>query len=106
MHVRPFRLAITGDILNERGEDAYGGLPLNRLDMARHIEYRLLRDLSPQSGDSKFWQMFYSLEVTPAHLAGMDGLIVLRPWIKRAVLESARERLVVIGRSGAGYDKV
>jgi phosphoglycerate dehydrogenase-like enzyme len=104
--VRPFRLAITGDILNERGEDAYGGLPLNRLDAARHIEYRFLRDLSPQPGDSQFWQRFYSLEVTPAHLTGMDGLIVLRPWIRRPALESAREHLVVIGRSGAGYDKV
>ncbi|MGE5192332.1 MAG: NAD(P)-dependent oxidoreductase [Deltaproteobacteria bacterium] len=104
--MRAFRLAITGDILNERGEDAYGGLPLNLLDAAPHVEYHFLLDHAPTAGNSKYWQRFYSLEVTAAHLAGLDGLIVLRPWIRRPALQSARERLVVIGRSGAGYDKV
>jgi phosphoglycerate dehydrogenase-like enzyme len=104
--LRPFRLAITGDILNERGIDAYGGLPLELLDTAPHIEYEFLRDLAPRPGDTQYWQRFYSLEVLAEHLADRDGLVVLRPWIKRAALQSARERLVVIGRSGAGYDKV
>ena len=104
--MRPFRLAITGDILNERGEDAYGGLPLNLLDADPHVEYHFLFDHAPQPADSAYWQRFYSLEVTAAHIAGIDGLIVLRPWIRRPALESACERLVVIGRSGAGYDKV
>ena len=104
--MRPFRLAITGDFLNERGEDAYGGLPLHRLEAAPHVEYQFLQDHSPRAGDSQYWQRFYSLEVSPAHLSVRDGLIVLRPWIKRLALESARARLVVIGRSGAGYEKV
>ena len=104
--MRPFRLAISGDILNERGVDAYGGLPLSELDAAPNIEYAFLRDLAPRPGDRQYWQQFYSLEIKPAHLADLDGLVVLRPWIKREALASARERLVVIGRSGAGYDKV
>jgi phosphoglycerate dehydrogenase-like enzyme len=104
--LRRFRLAITGDILNDRGTDAYGGLPLDLLDAAPHIEYEFLRDLAPRPGDSQYWQRFYTLEILAEHLADRDGLVVLRPWIKRPALESARERLVVIGRSGAGYDKV
>jgi phosphoglycerate dehydrogenase-like enzyme len=104
--VRAFRLAITGDFLDERGEDAYGELPLGLLDAARHIKYRFLHDHAPRPGDSQYWQQFYSLAVTTAQLVDLDGLILLRPWIQRPALESARERLVVIGRSGAGYDKV
>lgn len=104
--MRTFRVAITGDILNERGADAYGGLPLGLFDSAPQIQYHFLHDQAPQAGDAQYWQRFYSLEVTSAHLAGIDGLLLLRPWMRRAALESARDTLVVIGRSGAGYDKV
>ena len=31
---------------------------------------------------------------------------MLRPWIKRSVFAQGAENLVVIGRSGAGYDKI
>ncbi|MBI3865066.1 MAG: 3-phosphoglycerate dehydrogenase [Planctomycetia bacterium] len=102
----PFRLAITGDFLNERGEDACGGLPLHELDAAQHIAYHVLRDQAPRPGDRDYWSRFYSLEVQPSHLKDLDGLILLRPWLKRGALEAARDRLVVVGRSGAGYDKV
>jgi phosphoglycerate dehydrogenase-like enzyme len=104
--VRTFRLAITGDILNEHGVDAYGGLPLNLLDSAGHVEYHFLRDQAPQPGDREYWNEFYSLDVSPGHLADLDGFVVLRPSIKRRALEAACDRLFVIGRSGAGYDKV
>jgi phosphoglycerate dehydrogenase-like enzyme len=104
--VPTFRLAISGDILNEQGVDAYGGLPLKLLNAASHIEHHFLHDQAPQQGDREYWNKFYSLEITSAHLADLDGFVVLRPWIKRAALEAARDRLVVIGRSGAGYDKV
>jgi phosphoglycerate dehydrogenase-like enzyme len=104
--VRTFRLAISGDILNEQGVDAYGGLPLHLLDAASHIEYHFLHDQAPRQGDREYWNRFYSLEATSGHLADLDGFVVLRPWIERAALEAARDRLVVIGRSGAGYDKV
>jgi phosphoglycerate dehydrogenase-like enzyme len=109
--VRTFRLAIGGDILNERGEDACGGLPLADLDAAQHIRYHFTLDHAPRPGDKGYWQRFYSLAISPNDLAsddghGIDGLILLRPWLKQAVLESAAESLVVVGRSGAGYDKV
>lgn len=104
--MRTFHLAISGDILNEEGVDAYGGLPTDQLDRAPHISYRFLHDQAPRKGDREYWERFYSLEVSAAHLAGLDGFIVLRPWMKRDAIESARERMVVIGRSGAGYDKI
>lgn len=104
--MRTFRLGISGDILNEEGVDAYGGLPTAQLDRAPHVAYHVLRDQAPRKGDHEYWERFYSLEISAHHLAGLDGFIVLRPWMKRAVIESARERLVVIGRSGAGYDKI
>jgi phosphoglycerate dehydrogenase-like enzyme len=109
--VRTFRLAISGDFLNERGEDACGEFPLSEFDAARHLEYHFIVDQAPRAGDADYWRRFYSLEMTPRDLlgtdgTGLDGLILLRPWLKRPVIESAAETLVVIGRSGAGYDKV
>lgn len=109
--MRTFRLAISGDILNERGEDACGGLPLDRLNAASQIQYRFTYSHAPKPGDAAYWNRFYSLEIAPSDLLwdgdhGIDGLILLRPWLKRSVIEGAADRLVVVGRSGAGYDKV
>lgn len=104
--VPQFRLGITGDFLNAEGVDACGGLPLDRLDAAPQIDYDFIRDLAPQPGDTGYWSRFYSLEVLAEQLADLDGIVVLRPWLKRPALEAARDRLLVVGRSGAGYDKI
>jgi phosphoglycerate dehydrogenase-like enzyme len=103
--MRPFRLAYTGDFLNEDGSYAYGDMSLALLRDKPFIQFHILTDLAPQPGDATYWQRFYSLEVKPEHVADLDGLVVLRPHVKRAVLASAPD-LVAIGRSGAGYDKV
>ena len=42
----------------------------------------------------------------PEHIRGIDGLVVLRPWVKRSTFAEGAADLVVIGRSGAGYDKI
>ena len=63
-------------------------------------------DLSPKPGDPGYWSRLYSLEVTPEHIKGIDGLVVLRPWVKRSAFAEGAADLVVIGRSGAGYDKI
>jgi phosphoglycerate dehydrogenase-like enzyme len=76
------------------------------LDAAPHIHYRFLTDQAPRVGDPDYYQRFYSLEVTADHVVDLDGLIVLRPWVRRHVFENGAGDLVVIGRSGAGYDKV
>jgi len=102
----PFQVAISGDFLNEQGVDAYGGLPLDRLRDAPGVEYHFLRDQAPSPGDTEYWNRFYSLRMTSAQLQGVDGLILLRPWLGGDALEPVRDRLVVVARSGAGYDKV
>jgi len=101
-----FRLGITGDFLSEQGTDACGGLPLDQLATDPSIVWDFIRAHAPRPGDAAYWERFYSLEVLPEHLANLDGVIVLRPWLKRPALEAARERLLVVGRSGAGYDKI
>ncbi len=103
--MRTFRVAWTGDFLNDRGQSAYGELDLSSLADAPHIVTHFLTEQSPTPGDASYWERFYSLEVTGDQLQDVDALVVLRPWVKRAALEDARE-LVVIGRSGAGYDKI
>jgi phosphoglycerate dehydrogenase-like enzyme len=104
--VRSFRLAVTGDFLDDSGELAYGdaGLPLLRSEPA--IQWHFLTDLAPARGDSGYTSRLYSLEVLPEHIRAVDGLIVLRPWVTRDTFSEGAVDLLVIGRSGAGYDKI
>jgi phosphoglycerate dehydrogenase-like enzyme len=104
--VRIFRVAFTGDFLDVSGGSAYGDLGMSLLDRCPWLRYHFLRDQAPQPGDASYWQRFYSLEVRPEHLAGVDGLVVLRPRVQRGAFAHGAGELVVIGRSGAGYDKI
>src|SRR5262245_27264151 len=106
MIMPPFRVAFTGDFLNERGEYAYGDNSLALLANCPFVRYHFLKDLVPRSDDPTYWQRFYSLEVTAEHIRDIDGLVVLRPWVKRSTFANGAGDLVVIGRSGAGYDKI
>lgn len=101
-----FRIAFTGDFLNEAGAPAYGDLGLPLLDECPAVRYHFLRDQAPRSGEADYWRRFYSLEVRPDHIVDLDGLVVLRPWVTRETFAQGAENLVVIGRSGAGYDKI
>src|SRR5688572_9831733 len=101
--MRPFRLAYTGDFLNEDGSYAYGDMSLALLRDQPFIKFHILTDLAPQPGDTTYWDRFYSLEVRREHVANLDGLVVLRPHVKREILAAAADTLVAIGRSGAGY---
>jgi phosphoglycerate dehydrogenase-like enzyme len=104
MHV--FRVAYTGDFLNERGEYAYGDGGFGLYEGVPYITWRFLTDQAPRAGDAGYWERFYSLVVEPRHLAGVDGLAVLRPAVTRETFAEGAADLVVIGRSGAGYDKI
>jgi phosphoglycerate dehydrogenase-like enzyme len=104
--VKVFRIALTGDFLDEAGRSAYGDIGLSRLDAVPHIRYRFLTDHSPRRDDPAYWERFYSMHVTPEQIKDVDGLVVLRPWVKAGVFAGGAEELVVIGRSGAGYDKI
>ncbi len=105
--MREFRVALTGDFLDESGLPAYGDAGVGRLSShARMLRWRFLDDLGPKPNQPDYWSRLYSLEVSPEHVRDTDGLVVLRPWIKRGLFSDSARDLVVIGRSGAGYDKI
>jgi phosphoglycerate dehydrogenase-like enzyme len=104
--VRPFRVAYTGDFLGPDGKSAYGDIGMSLLDAAPYVRYRFITDQAPTRDDSDYYKHFYSLQVTAEQIVDLDGLIVLRPWVKREVFVNGAGDLVVIGRSGAGYDKI
>jgi phosphoglycerate dehydrogenase-like enzyme len=104
--MRYFRVAFTGDFLDESGGSAYGDIGLGILESVPYIRYQFLMGLAPRPDDPTYWDQLYSLQVTPEHIADADGLVVLRPWVKRSAFARGAENLVVIGRSGAGYDKI
>lgn len=101
-----FQIALTGDFLNDDGLPAYGDIGLGLLDGVPYVRRHFVQELAPSRDDPSYWDRLYSLEVTPEHIAGVNGLIVLRPWVKPSVFAAGADDLVVIGRSGAGYDKI
>jgi lactate dehydrogenase-like 2-hydroxyacid dehydrogenase len=103
--MRSFQLAITGDFLNEHGQSAYGDLGFGALESCPFIDIHYIRDHAPRANDPTYWDQLYSMEVKSEHVRGMDGLIVLRPYIRAHVFDGA-DNLTIIGRSGAGYDKI
>lgn len=102
----PFHVAFTGDFLDENSQPAYGDSGALALSLHPKITTRYLTEYSPQPGAADFWQQFYSMEITPDALQGVNGLVVLRPWIRSSAFAEGAEDLVAIGRSGAGYDKI
>jgi phosphoglycerate dehydrogenase-like enzyme len=104
--VRTFRIALTGDFLDESGGVAYGDAGLGLFVGRPEIRWHFVTDLAPRPGDASYWSRLYSLEVAPEHIRDVDGLVVLRPWVTRGTFAEGAGDLVVIGRSGAGYDKI
>jgi phosphoglycerate dehydrogenase-like enzyme len=104
--VRSFRIALTGDFLDDSGGVAYGDAGLGLFAGHPEIRWHFVKGLAPKPGDASYWSRLYSLEVAPEHIRDVDGLIVLRPWVKRSTFAAGAGDLVVIGRSGAGFDKI
>jgi len=103
--MQTFKLAITGDFLKADGTSAYGDLGYAAVESCPYIEHHYIMDHAPKADDPSYWDNLYSMEVKAEHLRGMDGLVVLRPYIRAHAFADA-ENLTVIGRSGAGYDKI
>ena len=101
-----FRVALTGDFLDEDGRPAYGDAGLPLLEGKPYIAHRFLTEHAPRPTDRSYWRHFYRLHVKPEQITETDGLIVLRPWVNRETFAHGAGDLVVIGRSGAGYDKI
>ena len=86
-----FRIGITRDLLNEKGEPLAPDVGLSLLDDAPHVEYEFFKE--------------HRNPVTPDQLRDLDGVMSLAPRYTRESFEGV-ERLTVIGRFGVGYDNV
>jgi phosphoglycerate dehydrogenase-like enzyme len=84
-----FRAGITGDILDARGEPAFGREPLKALD---RVQWE--------------WLPKGLREITADHAAAYDALYVNSPKVPAAAVARADLRLKLISRHGVGYDSV
>jgi phosphoglycerate dehydrogenase-like enzyme len=86
---KTFRVGVTSDILDSRGEPAFGREPLKALEGV-HWEW-LPRGLR---------------EITADHAAAFDALYVNSPRVPAAAVARSDLRLRLISRHGVGYDSV
>jgi phosphoglycerate dehydrogenase-like enzyme len=86
---KDFRVGVTSDILDSRGEPAFGREPLSALDQL-HWEW-LPRNLR---------------EITAEHAASFDALYVNSPRVPAGAVARSDLRLKLISRHGVGYDSV
>lgn len=90
--VTSFRLGLTRDFMNDRGEPAFGPTGTDILADAPGIAYAYFEEhANPVRGDQ---------------LQGLDGVISLTPKYTAEALQAASDRLLVIARYGVGYDMV
>ena len=86
-----FRVGVTGDILDSRGEPAFGREPLKALDVP-NVEWQ--------------WLPRGLREITAEHAAAFDALYVNSPRVLAAAVARSDLRLKLISRHGVGYDSV
>ncbi len=92
MSAARLRVGITRDILDARGEPAFGRAALAILDDAPQLEWEYL----PERVD----------EITADHAARYDAIYVNLPRVPAAAVARADCRVRVIARHGVGYDSV
>jgi len=86
-----FRIGITRDFLNPQGRIDFGDIGLARLDAAPGVAWEFLPE--------------HVGELTAAHAAQYDGLLVLAPRVMAMTL-AGQPRLAIVARFGVGYDNV
>lgn len=102
----PFTVNYTGDYLNENGEVGVGDIALDMYRDHPRIAQDFLRDQSPVRGDDTYWDRLYSLRIEPQHVAASNSIVIFRPWVPATAFAKGADNLVVIGRAGAGTDKI
>lgn len=86
---KAFRVGVTSDILDSRGEPAFGRGPLKALDA---VQWE--------------WLPPGLREITAEHAAAFDALYVNSPRVPAAAVARPDLRLRLISRRGVGYDSV
>ncbi|MFO1414003.1 MAG: NAD(P)-dependent oxidoreductase [Burkholderiales bacterium] len=87
-----FRVGITRDVLDSRGEPAFGRAALSILEHAPGVEWEYLPEVVK--------------EITPGHAARYDALYVNMARTPAVAVADPNVRLKVVARHGVGYDSV
>jgi D-3-phosphoglycerate dehydrogenase len=87
-----FRVGLPRDILDTRGEPAFGRTALGILDRATNLEWEYLPSIVP--------------EIDADHAARYDAIYVNTARVPAAAVARADCRLRVVARHGVGYDSV
>jgi phosphoglycerate dehydrogenase-like enzyme len=101
-----FEVFYSGDYLDAAGKVAAGYWAEDMLKSARHLRHAFLMDQSPVVLGAAYNDRLYSLQLEPHHVKAADGIVVIRPYVRRSCFAEGAERLVVIGRAGVGTDKI
>jgi phosphoglycerate dehydrogenase-like enzyme len=102
--MKEFQLRFSGDMLDEHGKPACGYFGQDILDAAAFVRYAFLEEQAPH--DPSYWDRLYSLQMEPRHIAGVNALVIVRPYVRAATFTDGAKDLVVIGRAGVGTDKI
>jgi D-3-phosphoglycerate dehydrogenase len=87
-----FRVGLTRDILDSRGDPAFGKAALEILDRAPNVDWEYLPEIVS--------------EITAEHAAVYDALYVNLPRVPATAVARGDCRLRVVARHGVGYDSV
>ncbi|MDH4325022.1 MAG: dehydrogenase [Betaproteobacteria bacterium] len=87
-----FKVGVTSDILDAKGEPVFGREPLQALDAAKGLEWE--------------WLPKGIREISAEHAAKYDALYVNSPKVPAAAVAGKELRLKVVSRHGVGYDSV
>jgi D-3-phosphoglycerate dehydrogenase len=87
-----FKVGITRDILNARGEPAFGTAALDVLERTPDLEWEYLPQVVP--------------EITPDLAAAYDAIYVNAARVPAAAVARGDHRLKLVARHGVGYDSV
>jgi D-3-phosphoglycerate dehydrogenase len=89
---KPFLVGLTRDILDSRGDPAFGKGALAILDGADNLEWEYLPEVTG--------------EISADHAASYDAIYVNIPRVPAAAVARADCRVRVVARHGVGYDSV
>ncbi|MBM3848092.1 MAG: hydroxyacid dehydrogenase [Verrucomicrobia bacterium] len=104
--MRTFDVLFSGDFLNAQGNVATGYSGEDLLATAPHVRREFIHDQSPAKLGDAYSDQLYRMQLEPAHVAAADGIVIIRPYVRRSAFAAGAERLVVIGRAGVGTDKI
>ncbi len=104
--MRSFEVFYSGDFLDAAGKVASGYLGEDLLQTAPHVRHGFLMDQSPVTLGAAYGEKLYHMQLEPHHVAAADGIVLIRPYVRRASFANGANRLIVIGRAGVGTDKI